>query len=304
MLNFLEIQRLDYDQIKVPKLIVKCILKVLYYFKIYKIFPKKEIQTKVKNDFDFLVNLNTNKEIYFDLEQQILIKKFANNYRYQKSYYIRNIAETDLISNNIIKWDYQNKTCYTEFLNGQRLQKRNLYKGKKIIKYLWPYLYKMYNNKYCYKKLKFRNEKSFKITKEIFLNLQLEDWIEEVYNTETKMGLIHGDLKQSNILFSKNKAFIIDWEEFYQRAPVLTDVFYYLYRFTFKFPVKKVIDLYLNDNDWLLDVLDDCNKQRLRLNLVYFTYWLNWKYIKDGQNGKTDQLEDFIYCIAKNLKIL
>jgi len=91
-----------------------------------------------------------------------------------------------------------------------------------------------------------------------------------------------------------NQAIVIDWDEYFQKALIFTDIFYYLYRLTLRVNAKKVFNIYFDNKDWLLKPLNYYDKSLMRRNLVYFIYWLNNRYNSKKRFKEREKMINFI----------
>ncbi len=145
------------------------------------------------------------------------------------------------MATRIWDWDQKNYSCRENYIRGKRHCRRRLQSSLPVIKSLWPDLWQLFQVHRTRRRLRFYHKQARRLAQKTWQRLGYPEIWSEVVGQKVVTGLIHGDLKQSNIILSVSGPVVIDWEEYWQRAPLLIDVFYYLYHLSLRYQPNLVV---------------------------------------------------------------
>ena len=130
--------------------------------------------------------------------------------------------------------------------------------------------------------------------------------IHALQSNKTKMSKIHGDLTLDNIIFNKNKIFIIDWEFFYSKKKHFGYDLAYLFLSALCIPYLTKKKISSNDEKLFLDLWKILKKIGVNKKIILdpFTYFE--KKIKDDSFLKKSYIlskkKFFPFLIDKSYK--
>lgn len=215
---------------------------------------------------------------------------------------LRSVAAT---SPPMLGWDERRLLAHEQYIPGRPVQVHDLEEGMAVWSELWPLLAGVFTSRTAVKPLRLPHWVRQPYVRAWLYRSGLDDIFDEICETPVLHGLVHGDLQHSNMLVSKERAYIIDWGDHFHLGPPLYDLLFYLFKHARSVGTHRVVDAALADPAWIEEGLPGAlAPDAVKASLVAFTLLLVRRYqFRNLRRRRTlvKHLQSFVSAAAERL---
>lgn len=271
--------------------------------------PAHSLQAELglpSGEYQMIFRRSHNKWIAVSRSGQTLTRRFPTRWRWQRERWIRGHQTVAQLAPPMLGWDEARLLSHERYIPGRPVRVHDLEEGLTAWHEIWPHMGELFLSRSQTKALRGgkRMARLFGRTWD-YLSTDLGPLEEAVRSQPVTYGLIHGDLQQSNMLFSRDRFYVIDWGDHFHMEPPLYDLLFYFFKHARALGARKVAEAAFADPKWIEDGLPgSLSPLSVRASLLAFTYMLlkRYQYRKARRRAKlAAEVRSYVRAVCERL---